>query len=184
MILVLASVAAPAAANGLMSGYVCGPLPAAYKLDVQVSDDSEQMLRIGDAAVSALAKKQPEAPGSAALVLLIDMHAVREGVRRKGRDLGSVTDDSSDRIKARMNLWSNERDSILGGRKDRILDGPIDEIRIDIAINDKSNGKCVWRGEAIHNTTGEDQWRIAEKLTLRLIGLIGKDIRDREFTAE
>lgn len=174
----------PAAADGLLSGYACGTLPQSYKVDVEVADDSDEMLRIRDAVVRALAKMQTEASESANLVLLIDMLAIREGLRRKKRDLGSVTDGSSERIKARMNLWSNKRDSVIGGRKDRVISGPIDEVRVDIAINDKSNGKCVWRGEAIHDTTGTDQWVVAEKLALRLTRLIGRDIRDREFVAE
>ncbi|MFT5488759.1 MAG: hypothetical protein ACI9MU_003687, partial [Alphaproteobacteria bacterium] len=103
-ILILTALAAPAAADGLLSGYACGPLPPSYKLDVEISDDSTQMLRIRDAAISALAKKQTETsapPDSPELVLAIDMHAIRQGTRRKKRDLGSVTDGSSERIKAR-----------------------------------------------------------------------------------
>ena len=183
-IFMLTTLASPAAADGLLSGYACGTLPPSYKVDVEVADDSDQMLRIRESAFRALARSQTETSGSAELVLLIDMHAIREGIRRKERDLGSVTDGSSERIKARMNLWSNKRDSIIGGRKDRIIDGPIDEVRIDIAINDKSNGKCVWRGEAVHSTAGNDQWAVAEKVTLRLIRLLGRDIRDREFAVE
>jgi len=184
VILILTTFAAPAAADGLLSGYACGVLPPAFRVDVEIADDSEQMLRIRDSAIKALAKKQTRTSGSAELVLSIDMHAIREGVRRKKRDLGSVTDGSGERFKARTNLWSNKRDSIIGGRKDRIIDGPVDEVRIDIAINNKSNGKCVWRGEAVHKTTGKDQWIIAEKVVQRLINLIGQDIRDREFAAE
>lgn len=183
-ILMLIAFVAPAAADGLLSGYACGTLPPAHKMDVEVADDSDQMLRIRDAVIKALAKRQNGTAGSTELVLAIDMRAIREGIRRKERDLGSITDGSSERIKARMNLWSNERDSIVGGRKDRIIDGPIDEVRIDIAVNDKSNGKCIWRGEAVHDSTGVNQWIIAEKVTLRLISLIGRDIRDREFTTE
>lgn len=184
IIVAMALLAAPAAADGVLSGYACGTLPQSYSVDVEVSDDSDQMLRIRDAVVRALAKKQTNASESANLVLLIDMLSIREGLRRKKRDLGSVTDGSSERIKARMNLWSNKRDSVIGGRKDRVISGPIDEVRVDIAINDKSNGKCVWRGEAVHDTTGTDQWAVAEKLALRLTRLIGRDIRDREFVAE
>lgn len=174
----------PAAANGLLSGYACGELPPNYQVDVEVSDDSEQMLKIRESAIRTLARKNTGQSDAASLVLLIDMHTVRQGIRRKERDPGSVTDDSSDGIRTRMNLWSNKSDSVIGGRRDVIIDGPLDEIRIDIAINDKSNGKCVWRGEAVHDTTGENQWNIAEKVTLRLIDLIGTDIRDREFEAD
>ena len=183
-VLLLACSGTSASADGLLSGYACGELPQTYRVDVEVADDSEQMLRIREAAIRAIARNNTEQSGAASLVLLIDMHAIRQGIRRKERDLGSVTDDSSDGIRARMNLWSNKSDSVIGGRKDVIIDGPLDEIRIDIAINDKSNGKCVWRGEAVHDTTDANQWIIAEKVVLRLINLIGRDIRDREFKAE
>ena len=142
------------------------------------------MLKIRESAIRTLARKNTGESGAASLVLLIDMHAIRQGIRRKDRDLGSVSDDSSDGIRARMNLWSNKSDSLIGGRKNVIIDGPLDEIRIYIAINDKSSGKCVWRGEAVHDSTGENQWTIAEKVTLRLIDLIGRDVRDREFEVE
>ena len=183
-VLVLLCAGTPASAGGLLSGYACGELPANYQVDVEVSDDSEQMLEIRESAIRTLARKNTGESGAASLVLLIDMHAIRQGIRRKDRDLGSVSDDSSDGIRARMNLWSNKSDSLIGGRKNVIIDGPLDEIRIYIAINDQSSGKCVWRGEAVHDSTGENQWTIAEKVTLRLIDLIGRDVRDREFEVE
>lgn len=183
-VLVLLCAGTPASAGGLLSGYACGELPPNYQVDVEVSDDSEQMLEIRESAIRTLARKNTGESGAASLVLLIDLHAIRQGIRRKDRDLGSVSDDSSDGIRARMNLWSNKSDSVIGGRKNVIIDGPLDEIRIDIAINDKSTGKCVWRGEAVHDSTGENQWTIAEKVTLRLIDLIGRDVRDREFEVE
>lgn len=171
----------PAAAEGILSGYACGTMPTAYKVEVEVGDDSAQMLEIRTSAIQALKKKRAEVSGSAELVLAIDIHTLREGAVRKKPDLGSVTDSSSERIRARMNLWSNKRDSIIGGRKSGFVRGALDEIRIEITINDKSTGKCIWRGEALYDTAGLDQWVVAEKSVLRLIDALGQDIRDREF---
>jgi len=39
----------------------------------------------------------------------------------------------------------------------------------------------VWRGESVHSSAGEDQWSVAEKSTLQLIDMIGRDIRNRAF---
>jgi hypothetical protein len=174
-------IATPAMADGLLSGYACGQMPATYKINVEVADDSPQMLRIRDTAIQALKRKQAQLSGSAELVLAIDTHTLREGAKRKKRDLGSVTDGSSEHIRARMNLWSNRKDSIIGGRRDGLTKGALDEVCVEITINDKSSGKCVWRGEALYGSAGEDQWVIAEKTVLKLIDVLGRDIRDQKF---
>lgn len=180
-ITMFALISTPVMADGLLSGYACGQMPATYKVDVEVVDDSPQMLRIRDIAIDGLKRKQAQISGSAELVLAIDTHTLREGAKRKKRDLGSVTDGSSERIRARMNVWSNRKDSIIGGRKDGLVEGALDEVRVEITINDKSTGKCVWRGEALHGSAGEDQWVIAEKTVLKLIDVLGRDVRDRKF---
>lgn len=174
----------PVAAQGILSGYACGSMPATYTVDVEVSDDSPQMLKIRDSVIGALKRRSAQVSGSAQLVLIIDVYTVREGAIRKKRDLGSVNDGSSEQIRARMNLWSNKRDSVIGGRRDGIIKGALDEVRVEISINDKSNGKCVWRGDAQYGSAGEDQWEIAEKTTVQLIGSVGKDVRDRRFTID
>lgn len=171
----------PAAADGILSGYVCGTMPATYQINVEVGDDSAQMLKIREAAIGALKRKRARISGTAELVLAIDVLTVREGAVRKKRDLGSVTDGSSERIRARMNLWSNKRDSIIGGRRDGFVKGALDEVRVEITVNDKSTGKCIWRGEAHHDSAGEDQWIVAQKSTLQLLDALGQDIRDRKF---
>jgi hypothetical protein len=99
-----ALLATPAAADGALSAYVCGQMPAAYRMEVQVSDDSDQMLRIQDAVVGVLMRKQAEDSGSAKLVLAIETETTREGAIRKKRDLGSVRDGSSENVNVRMNL--------------------------------------------------------------------------------
>lgn len=174
-------IATPVLADGLLSGYACGQMPATYKVNVEVVDDSPQMLKIRDAALGALERKHAQISGSAELVLTIDTRFLREGAKRKQRDLGSVTDGSSERIRARMNLWSNRKDSIIGGRRDGLVEGALDEVRVEITINDRSNGKCVWRGEALHGSAREDQWAIAEKTVRKLIDVLGQDVRDQKF---
>lgn len=173
-----------AAADGVLSGYVCGDLPKVYRVDVEVSDDSKEMLRIRDAARREIAKSQPTAAQAAMLVLSIDLPAIRQGSPGKKRSLGSVSGGSGSGVEARTNIWSNRRDSVIGGRKEGGADGETDSIQIDIALNDKSNGKCIWRGDAVHAHSGLDRWIVAEKAVLKLIGVLGRDVRDREFSID
>jgi hypothetical protein len=181
LIAALAAFSTPAAADGLLSGYACGQMPATFKVDIEVGDDSAPMLRIQKTVTRALKQRQAQVSGSATLVLAIDVLTRREGTIRKKPSLGSVSDGSSERIRARMNLWSNKSDSLIGGRKAGVVEGSADDVRVEMTVNDKSNGKCIWRGESVHGSAGEDQWSIAEKSALQLIDVIGRDIRDRAF---
>ena len=177
----LVAFSTPAAAEGLLSGYACGQMPATFKVDIEVGDDSEQMLKIKKTITGALQQKQAQVSGSASLVLAIDVLTRLKGTLRQKPNLGFISDGSSDQIWARMNLWSNKRDSLIGGRKAGVVEGTADDVRVEITINDKLNGKCVWRGESVHSSAGEDQWSVAEKSALQLINMIGRDIRDRAF---
>ena len=62
-------------------------MPAAYRMEVQVSDDSDQMLRYQVAVVSVLKRKRAEDSGSAKLVLAIKTDTTREGAIRKNATL-------------------------------------------------------------------------------------------------
>ena len=46
LIAALAAFTTPAAADGVLSGYACGQMPVTFKVDIEVGDDSEQMLKI------------------------------------------------------------------------------------------------------------------------------------------
>ena len=178
--LALGILAGPAQA-GSLSAYACGEYAAGRALDVEVDNDTTEMENIRKSVVNALRGKKTPVSDKAGWVLAIRAEAIREGVRRKRRDLGQVRDGSSENVNVRMNVWSNRKDSIIGGRKTGVVAGPIDEVRVTITINDKASGKCIWRGEARHNSDGRDQWEVSEKISLVLIDAMGDAVRDRPF---
>ena len=75
----LVAFSTPAAAEGLLSGYACGQMPATFKVDIEVGDGSEQMLKIQKTITGALQQKQAQVSGSASLGLAIDVLTRREG---------------------------------------------------------------------------------------------------------
>jgi len=181
--MMFAVLAYPAHAGNL-SAYACGEFAAGKPLDVQVDNDPAQMEKIRTTVINALRDRKTAVSDDAPWVLAIRTEAIREGVRRKGRDLGTVRDGSSENVNVRMNVWSNRKDSIIGGRKTDVIAGPIDEVWVTISINDKASGKCIWRGEARHDSIGQDQWEISEKVSLVLIGAMGEATRDRSFEVD
>jgi hypothetical protein len=76
-----------------------------------------------------------------------------------------------------MNLWSNRKDSVLGGRKDEILAQGLNELRVAIEIHDKSNGHCVWRGNARLDVGSRDEFSVARRIIPLLTKRLGKSIQ-------
>jgi len=169
----------PAAAEGYVKGFVCSDMPKPLDVQVELLDDAEPMLELRKALLAALEKRNARVSGGARLLLTLEAEASHQDVRRKGRDLFEIYDSTDEDTRFRMNLWSNRRDSVLGGRKDVVDRQGSDEIRVSITINDKTNGRCMWRGEAVHDTAGRDQWDVAEKLLPYVVEAIGRTVAHR-----
>ena len=114
----------------------------------------------------------PDAP----LRLSLYVDAIREPEIRKGRDLGQFSrgNASDQRTRFRINLWSNRRDSVIGGRRDRVLAPAVDELHVEITLDSRSDGRCVWQGEAVHRLDGRDEQLAAEQLIPLLIDRLGR----------
>ena len=177
----LLAAAQPAVAQGRMSSFSCEDIPEPLRVRIDLLDDAPPMLKLRESVVAALAKRGVTIASDAPYVLSFEAELIRHALRRKGRDLGSSSDSTDEDAKARVNLWSNREDSIIGGRKDTVIAEAVDEVRVVINIHRVSDGKCVWRGEAAHDTTGQDQWAVANRVAPVLVDAIGKEAAKREF---
>jgi len=104
---------------------------------------------------------------------------VREPEIRKGRDLGQFSrgNASDQRTRFRINLWSNRQDSVIGGRRDEVLASSVDELHVEITLDDRSDGQCIWQGEAVHRLDGRDELAAAERIIPLLIDRLGRTAR-------
>ena len=177
----LLAAAQPAAAQGLMSSFSCEDVADPLRVRIDLLDDAPPMLKLRESVVAALGKRGVSIAADAPYVLSFEADLIRRALRRKGRDLGSISDSTDEDVKARVNVWSNREDSLIGGRKDTVVAEAVDEVRVIISIHRVSDGKCVWRGEAAHDTTGQDQWAVANRVAPVLVDAIGKEAAKREF---
>ena len=82
----------PATAQGTLNTYACENFPAALQVRVDLLDDAEPMLRVRAALLAALARKGIPVADGAPYVLSVGAEATRLAARRKGRDLGSISE--------------------------------------------------------------------------------------------
>ncbi len=161
---------------GRVTAFACESLPSPLRVDVEVPDASPQAGRLRRALVRSLGARQAVVSPGAPLRLSLYVGSVREPEIRKGRDLGQFSrgNASDQRTRFRINLWSNRRDSVLGGRRDQVLAAAVDELHVEITLDNRSDGRCVWQGEAVHRLDGRDELAAAEQLIPLLIDRLGR----------
>jgi hypothetical protein len=170
---------APSGATGRVTAFACAPLPSPLRIVLEVSDGSPYADRLKRVLVRALAARDAIVTPGAPLRLSLYVGAVREPEIRKGRDLGRFSrgNSSDQRTQFRINLWSNQRDSVIGGRRDKVLASAVDELHVEITLDDRSDGQCVWQGEVVHRLEGGDELAAAERIIPLLIDRLGRSAR-------
>ena len=168
--------AAAMAEDGAINAFACEPMPQDRRFEVVLLDDADPMLKVRDALLEAMRDNGMTADPGAPLKLTLEVGLTREPPQRKPRDLGSIRDATGEDLEVRMNVWSNRQDSIVGGRRDDTLTEARDDVRVMISINAKSDGHCLWQGEATHDTDGRDHWALAEKIVPQLVRRIGRTV--------
>ncbi len=203
LILGLVLLGVPAAAQivppppeGRLNAIVCGEMPATVVLDLVLLDNADANLPVKDSFVATLRRRGVRIAPGAAMVLTLGVETVREAATVKPPDLvevriGQGNEDSArtqpgdnsigeqGMTKIRANIWSNRRDSVLGGRR-RVVEGQvIDQVKLSASLNRRDDGRCLWQGDAIQELNGADAARAARLLAPFLAGALGKTVRNR-----
>jgi hypothetical protein len=98
--------------------------------------------------------------------------------------MGRFRHDTDRGTQVELNLWSNQRDSLFGGRRTDSRGAALDEMRVEVAVNDKSNGRCVWHGEAVVDLDGRDPDRAAALVIPLLVARLGEAVRGEPISLD
>lgn len=208
LILVLVLLGTPAAAQlpplepeGRVNAFLCGEVPAKAAIDVVLLDNADANLAVKDSFVATLRRQGVRIVPGAALVLTLDIRTVREGQSVKPPDLvdvrvGQPNEDSArpgpndpgvrDQGLAgvRANIWSNRRDSVLGGRRQVVEGRRVDQVSVNASLNRRVDGRCLWQGDAVQELGGGDAAEAAQSLAPYLARAFGKTVRDRPLAPQ
>lgn len=169
-------------AQGFLTSFACGTPPSELRIDVQVLDDRDQVLRLREAVVEALQKRGAKVYGDAPLRLLVDPEA--PGTDRPGgnRDLTRLDDNRDNTLGGQTELGS-QLEELRERRTRSEARTPVgDIVRIAMILNAKATGRCLWQGEIRYDAGGADYWEIAVKLAPHLANAIGKAENNRRIT--
>ena len=167
-------------AAGRVTAFACETLPSSLNIQVETSDGSARSDRLRRVLVRSLAARQAVVSSGAPLKLSLYVELVRGPDIGNGRDLewfSRDVDDDDENIQIRIDLWSNRRNSVIGGRRDLNPAAEVENLRIEITLDSRTTGQCVWQGNAEYRLDGRDEIATAEKMIPLLVQRLGRSAK-------
>ena len=167
-----------------LNAYECETLPKPLRLSVQVLDNAERFLKFKGQFEKELRAGGAEIATDARVVLTLDVRTIREfrdksastlfdlRIGKKNTNFGNV--DS-----LRGNIWSNRRSSLLGGPKRQSGQPALNQLQVTANLDRRSDGRCLWQGEVLHNLNGENADNATLQIITILAGNLGKTVRNK-----
>lgn len=179
-------------APGRLSAYYCGSMPSDYSVDVVLLDNKDENLLIKDAFVSGLTRRGVTVREGAPLILTLEIAPVREFEQSDGRRgiiemrVGQPDYDLDQQgdVDVRGSVWSNTRDSLVGGRRGGPSELAVNRLRMVAALNSRVDGRCLWQGEATHELGNREVPELALALVPPLVGAFGKSVAPTPLDAD
>ncbi len=172
---------APAGASGVLVAFACGTMTKQAPIEVEALDDTAAQIALRDAIAGDLKRHGYTIAGNARLRLTFEGGISRER-REDGRHTIGELQSNNDDTTFRLNMWSSRSDSVLGGIKDFVPENDPNRYRLVIFVHDRSNGQCLWQGEARHTVIDHDPAATARKLVPVLLGDLGKTVKATPFS--
>jgi hypothetical protein len=177
------AVAAEGEGDGQLVAFACGTLPAKTRLDVQMMDDTPREKALHDAIAAELRRSGYGVAADAPIRVTFEAELMRERDPTRQGYLGKL-DSTNRRTEFELNLWSSQGDSVLGGvQRPGGVGGP-NVNHLIVSVNDKSTGKCLWRGEATHPMEGTNEVGAVRLLVPFVLRHIGQTLPPTAFSID
>jgi hypothetical protein len=169
--------------DGVLIAFACGVVPRNVPVEVQPPDDTPAQTALRDVVVAELRRSGIAVAAGAPVRVTFEGGMERDLASRGVPRYGEIT-GHNDRFELRFRLWSSSEDSVIGGRRDEADRPQANRYRLGIFINDRTNGRCLWQGEALHDVEGADETVTARRMVPVLLRHLGQTVRQRAFTLD
>ena len=172
----------PGGAPGVVSTVAYDQLTPGLSIAVRPLDDTELNLAIKKRLEEELRRISRPLSDTAVLILSFETEVLRGRFSSAAPSLGSL-EAGSEGTRFQLNVWSSDKDSILGGRK---AAGPprANVFHLSVTLRDERTGKALWQGDAMGEMLSPDTLRIAESMARPLITRLGRTATREPFDIE
>ena len=181
------SVASTVRAEGMMNAVSFLPVPAGSAIFVRPLDNSDNNLILQKDFEQALKTKGYTIHQAATLILTFetrdDSGAWTGGGENRLVELSNNSDQSGlNAPRVRLNLFNSQRGGILNPERTEFTRTVTpSSFRIDVTIDDKSNGKRMWQGWSSAHIRVGDSREMSRKMVPALVDGLGQTIRQKTF---
>jgi hypothetical protein len=162
-----------------------GPIPANLPVTVKPWDNSAGNMRVKASFTDALSKRGVKlAESGTPLLLNFETEVESLAGPSVGPTLGQVQGRNWD-SRVRMNLWSNQQDSALGGRRTGEPTGAR-TVRYNLraTLDDQRTGQRLWQAEASYTGAPADESTAFAAMVPVLVEGFGQNVRAKGFRIE
>lgn len=168
---------------GQLVSFACGVMPPKARLDVELMDDTPREKAVRDAIAAELARDGYAIAPDAPVRVTFQADVARTLDQARQGYLGKLNSTNRD-TEFQLNLWSSQGDSVLGGvQRPSDNSGP-NIIHLTVFAHDKSNGHCLWQGEATHPMEGTDVASSVKLILPAILKHFGQTIRPTAFSID
>lgn len=167
------------AADATVTSQVCEPLAKNAALQLTPADDSDLYLSVKDGVRKAVEKSGHPIKEKAGLELYYSLVETAVEIRGGGPSLGRLdvrTVNREARAQLLVNVWSNNQDSLIGGRRSVGGLSVSNVLIVTLELNRQDNGRCVWRGEGAVELGADTAQDVAPALTDAVAARLGQAI--------
>lgn len=169
------------AAPGLAYASSYGPIPTGVAVAVKPWDNTNENLRVKASFTDALSRRGVSLTEKGTpLTLNFETEIESLAVPPYSRSLGQLQGRNWD-SRARINLWSNQQDSVIAGRRGDNNTFATTRYILRATLDDQNTGQRLWQGEASYTGATNDQAGTFAAMAPVLVDGFGENLRPRSF---
>jgi hypothetical protein len=158
-----------------------GPVPADTPIAVRPWDNSTANLRLKSSFSEQLSKRGVKLTETGTPLLLnFDTEIESLAAPSLGPTLGQAQGRNWD-SRVRMNLWSNQQDSVLAGRKTTEPGAHTVRYILRSTLDDQRSGQRIWQGEATYTGAPADEGNAFAAMVPVMVEGFGQNVRPKGF---
>lgn len=173
--------------EGLMNSVAFYPLPAGSQIHVRTLDDSERNLQMVQEFKKILQQKGYRLDDQANYILSFTVYdgiSIQSGAEDRALLRGEGSNLANDNTRVVLNVYDSNSGGAMNlgrGRVETITPG---QYRMDVQIDNRTNGKRVWQGWTTGAMTSSDEVTLTKAMVPALVKGLGKTVKNQTFRLE
>lgn len=170
--------------EGKMNAVAFYPIPIGSEIQVRTMDDSERNLAMVSEFKKALQNSGYRVVDKADFILSFSVYdgmSIQTGAQDRALIRGEGSNLANDNSRVLLNIYDTDRGGAMNLGKGRVETITPGQYRMDVQVDNRTNGKRVWQGWTTGAMTTSDEVTLTKAMIPAIIDGLGKNIKMQSF---